>query len=420
MARLFDSTEYVSRTSGPSATAFTLMAWYRVDSYAAPADWQGLLDLRTASGPVCEVTLDASGNLDLWNNSSSVALIAHPAVGDWFHVYVRCSGSGAGLLQGGAALVGNAYTTNTHTIGFTGTANLLRFGGNAFDTSNHRLAAIKVWDVALTDAEIEAERYLYQPRKFANLHLWAPMVQSVLADQLKDFSGNARDFTATGTHAVVDGPPISWGAPSLVFPYAVPDVTQALTGSSATGSAGTVVPTRSLALSGFAATSAIGTLTATGGDAGSPTLTGLSGTGGIGALVPTVSFTALGQAATGSPGSFGPTTSAAISGLAATGAAGALVVDRSVSPSGLAGTGGLGAFGVSRSLALSGSLATGAAGQMVVAGAAVSVALTGAYATGSAGSLSVRIQELIFASPLTGGTLIASPLSSTTIIASPL
>jgi hypothetical protein len=220
MARLFDSTEYVSRTSGPSATAFTLMAWYRVDSYAAPADWQGLLDLRTASGLVCEVTLDASGNLDLWNNSSSVALIAHPAVGDWFHVYVRCSGSGAGLLQGGAALVGNAYTTNTHTIGFTGTANLLRFGGNAFDTSNHRLAAIKVWDVALTDAEIEAERYLYQPRKFANLHLWAPMVQSVLADQLKDFSGNARDFTATGTHAVVDGPPISWGAPGLFYPYA--------------------------------------------------------------------------------------------------------------------------------------------------------------------------------------------------------
>lgn len=219
MARLFDSTEYISRTSGPSATAFTMMAWVRVDSFTAPSDFQGLMDIRTASGKVGEITVFDGAFVSLENSSTSVSLIAAPAAGVWFHVYMRCSGSGAGLLQAGAALIGDAYTTNTHTTGHTGTANLLRFGGNAFDTSNHRQAAIKVWDVALTDAEIEAERYLYQPRKFANLHLWAPMVQSVLADQLKDFSGNARDFTATGTHAVVDGPPISWGSQPSIFPY---------------------------------------------------------------------------------------------------------------------------------------------------------------------------------------------------------
>lgn len=77
-----------------------------------------------------------------------------------------------------------------------------------------RLTAMKCWQAALTAEEIAAEMRSIRPVRFADLHSWHPAIASVLADALKDFSGNGRHWVATGSPSVqTQTPPVSWGAP---------------------------------------------------------------------------------------------------------------------------------------------------------------------------------------------------------------
>lgn len=125
------------------------------------------------------------------------------------------------------------------------------------------------------------------------------------------------------------------------------EVTVALTGKEATGSAGSFGKTISTAL------------------------TGKTATGSIGTLVPATSYSVAltGQAATGSAGSFGKTVAAALSGTEATGAASSL--------------------GASVSVTLTGKEATGSTGTLTAVAGAVNVAITGVSATGAIGTLTV-------------------------------
>lgn len=74
---------------------------------------------------------------------------------------------------------------------------------------NGRLAALKIWTAALTDAEILAEMRTVRPLRFTNLWGWWPLFTPSLG---KDLTGNGRDLTAAGTPISGDGPPVSWGA----------------------------------------------------------------------------------------------------------------------------------------------------------------------------------------------------------------
>ena len=77
-----------------------------------------------------------------------------------------------------------------------------------------RLTAMKCWQAALTAEEIAAEMRSIRPVRFADLHSWHPAIASVLADALKDFSGNGRHWVATGSPSVqTQTPPVSWGSP---------------------------------------------------------------------------------------------------------------------------------------------------------------------------------------------------------------
>lgn len=180
----------------------------------------------------------------------------------------------------------------------------------------------------------------------------------------------------------------SYSAPSGFSAYDAGTGGTALTGQSATGSRGTMVPANSQPLTGQAGTTALGSPTAV----SSRTLTGQVGTGAAGTLsvgARTVALT--GVAATGATGTLtasqGGNISVSLTGQSATGSIGSLALGaRSLALTGLAGTSAAGSLAPSRSQALSGQAATGANGTISVG--ARTVALTGLGATASKGLVS--------------------------------
>ena len=79
---------------------------------------------------------------------------------------------------------------------------------------------MKAWSVELTAAEIQQEMYTVRPRRLLNLYSWTPLLPGS-AERLRDYGGLAYDWTAGGTLADEDGPPISWGGPSAASQYVV-------------------------------------------------------------------------------------------------------------------------------------------------------------------------------------------------------
>lgn len=67
-----------------------------------------------------------------------------------------------------------------------------------------RLAAVKVWNTNLTQAEIINEARQYAPIRTANLVAWFPLLKV----EGTDYTGS--NWTINGTLTAVDGPPIPW------------------------------------------------------------------------------------------------------------------------------------------------------------------------------------------------------------------
>jgi hypothetical protein len=149
---------------------------------------------------------DATGGASV---SSAVSM----AVDVWF--FVGCvNDTGAGQDIFGWKIAGGSWATAVTGSGVTVTgpadANTLYFGGDGFGTTdflNGSIAAVKVWNVALTDAELQAEAATYAPVKTSGL--WANYTFNA-GPQTTDDSGNGRTLTQTGT-PVLDssGPPIT-------------------------------------------------------------------------------------------------------------------------------------------------------------------------------------------------------------------
>ena len=78
------------------------------------------------------------------------------------------------------------------------------------DPFSGRIHAIKIWNTALTEAEIAQEVYTVAPRKLDSLWGWYP-TRPGSGERAKDYSGNGRDWTEGGTLTDDDPPPISWG-----------------------------------------------------------------------------------------------------------------------------------------------------------------------------------------------------------------
>lgn len=230
MALRFDNnTEYLRRTASlPSTAAFTASGWCYIVSDLGSGVAQALF------GIFGSVSTDSL--FFLWNDSGDGLMrfgifrnspfgvnvnnpASRPAAGSWFYWFIRCSGTGANQFEIGWANAGATSFVKAATTMLTGLAMTeMRIGTANSDTAcNAKHAALKIWDAALTDAELLAEMQTISPQRWTNLHLWSPCMDVTAANNLIDYSGAGKSWTAAGTHSVEDGPPVPYGSSPRVM-----------------------------------------------------------------------------------------------------------------------------------------------------------------------------------------------------------
>lgn len=221
MSVRFDAdADILKRTASlPAATAYSACGW------AIPAGLTGtqaIQNLVDAEGSSLDRVQLAFVGADLFIIASNGSF-----TGGWFTGInstpmfwaVTCDGTtrtayAANLSD--ASLSTGSVAGSSFTPGLMCLANRYTNGGEGF---NGTVSAVKAWDAVLTQAEIEQERWTILPRRFADLHLWTPMFPGS-GERVRDYSGNGKDWTEGGTLADEDGPPVSWGASSIMLPFA--------------------------------------------------------------------------------------------------------------------------------------------------------------------------------------------------------
>lgn len=216
MSIRFDASgDYLKRTTSlPSDTAFTMMAL--VYQVSQRSDWSYFLGI--ADGLVSASFEKAIG----WSNGDTLQIYggngfdfgATPSVGKWFWAALTCSGEGADSLKGywRYLLPSDGTTVDTVQIASTAiTEVVMYFGNDSYDEwCDIRMACTKVWDAALTQAELELEMARMLPVRYANLHAWYPMFPGA-TERLVDYFSAGKTLTAVGTLTDEAGPPVGWG-----------------------------------------------------------------------------------------------------------------------------------------------------------------------------------------------------------------
>jgi hypothetical protein len=211
-----DGEDYTRTTNLPSATTFTLCLWLIIDTdrntFSCP------ISLDAGTGNYVYFETDADGTtLKLWEGDDAVTPSGPNVVltvGTWYFIALVRNGTGAnsGTVYSAAAGVA-ALTSGQRTLDTSFTPNTLRIGESPFGGEwwNGRVAAVKIWDAALSQAEIENERWQYSPHRIANLNAFYPFLTGgANAAAQADFSGNGNNLSNGTNSATADGPPIPW------------------------------------------------------------------------------------------------------------------------------------------------------------------------------------------------------------------
>lgn len=215
------ATSHLARTTNlPSRAACTIMGWFRIN---ANAGTEFLWDL---SDGTTEFSLLLQSGVSLKTFTTGLSPGTTLSVGRWYHIAVTGSGSAVtGYLDG----VNTAGIGNTSSA-FTPTA--LWFGARVSNTAQFcsaSIAAIKIYNRALTSGEIAAEIPWALPLNWAGLNSCYPVpggwdaidAQVPLAKAAKtrwpDYTGNSLEWSETGTVETDPGPPIQWAPPNSLY-----------------------------------------------------------------------------------------------------------------------------------------------------------------------------------------------------------
>jgi hypothetical protein len=188
------------------------------------------------------------------------------------------------------------------------------------------------------------------------------------------------------------GPFRYWDEAKVVYAKAGGNVTLALTGVTATGTAGALSPSVAAALTGTSAAGAIGSVTA-GADV-TAAISGVSATATTGSLGVDRTKALSGVSATGQVGTGNVTRNSALSGASASAQSGTVTQSRAVALAGAPVTGAVGSVGATQAgvASLTGTPATASAG---TATASLSVAATGVSGSGQVGAPAVARESTI-------------------------
>lgn len=319
-------------------STYTMMAWYYVVNFTNTGF--GNMDLMVLSAPsdaslpfdLIQITHSGAATprqLILFTTNPQTAELGSQINGTtWYHLaMVRESATSLKLYLDGVLDITNTLNVGTSRVAPTH----MDFGAWSLATSrtpDFRVKGIKVWaGTALTAEQIKIEMQTLRPHFYTNLNTFDPVFTGS-GERTRDYSGNGYNLSEVGTLTDEDDPPVSYGAPPLIYPIAVGAAAQTIspTGIDSTASVGgpTLTGAATISPSGVASTVAIGSHTLSGAATISP--------GGI-ASTAQVGEPSLSGAATIGPSGVGST--ATVGEPTLTGAA-------TISPTGVASTSSVG------------------------------------------------------------------------------
>lgn len=257
MAIRFDSSgECLLRASNlPASTAFTACGWFNKRGSGGTTISIIAIIVPSSGGGYIGAYSTVDGSKFGIQTDTSAGMVSGGAVTDnqWYFVAMSGAGTGATDAKLRYAAHGASSLTTVANNGSSFTSAYLVVGmNNAEYWGNQTVAGWKVFDRALTDAELLNEMYRLTPASTTNLNSWSPMFHSTVADAAKDYSGNGNNWITNGTLSLEDGPPVSWGARLLtvgavVIPAATGSLAATETGADTAALVGDVLVTGTLA-----------------------------------------------------------------------------------------------------------------------------------------------------------------------------
>src|SRR5690606_2237061 len=189
---------------------FSLSCWVYLSSDRNNYSTAWSVDAGTGNN-ICLQTNNDGTTMSVVSNGNLGTAFAM-SVGNWYWIgFVKSGTSGTLYYSNGLGSISSFNRSVTSNV----TATTLRFGESPWNGEwlNGRLAAAKVWiGVALTADQMASERTTYVPSRFDNLTAWYPF----LVNGTADYSGNGQTLSGGSGTSTEDGPPISWGAPSVM------------------------------------------------------------------------------------------------------------------------------------------------------------------------------------------------------------
>lgn len=208
MAVRFDgASDSLTRTR--LAGAKTAMGWFRIA--VDRNDYSAFFDL----GENAIVCTDSDGTTligflgyDFAYGSTALT------VGTWYHVAVTIDSDTNPTM----IVYVNGAQAGSATQAYTLTGTTMYVGSNRYgEWLNGSAAHVKLWSAVLTAAEVQQEMHTVVPARSDNLVGWYPLDTHT---DVSDWSGNGNNWTANGTLATEDNPPVTWGG-AFVLPQFV-------------------------------------------------------------------------------------------------------------------------------------------------------------------------------------------------------
>jgi hypothetical protein len=218
--RVNASTDGLSRSTGllNYNAAYTLMGWFwRVSDRAT---YEGVLVLDGGAFKYDGIWVNGSNVLEMYASAGTDVFTTGGTVatGAWHHIaMVRESTTALKLYLNGAqsgSTVTNDVSARSAITGMYSLAN-----GTTTEWLDGRVASLKAWTRALTLSEVQSEQNTIRPRDATSLYGWWTLFPGS-GERVRDYSGNGRDWTETGTLTDEDGPPVSYRGPRLWVPQA--------------------------------------------------------------------------------------------------------------------------------------------------------------------------------------------------------
>ncbi|MFI7468158.1 LamG-like jellyroll fold domain-containing protein [Nonomuraea sp. NPDC049646] len=206
-----DGEQYTRSLGLGSVTNWTVTCWAKlsVNRSTTTVVWQiddgaGAEFLRINAWNGSELTFQ-SGAAGAWFGFAGFTLV----VDQWTYIALSSTANPgqtrSRIRPAGSATFSGGSPTQTNTTFSAGT---LRLGASHTTNQwlNGSICAVKVWDTALTELELEQESWTYQPLRTTNLRAWYPL----LSPSTVDSSGNGETLSGGSGTTLDDGPPIAW------------------------------------------------------------------------------------------------------------------------------------------------------------------------------------------------------------------